>query len=291
LAIQSFARLIVFVGITLFGVPAMPVLSGNETIGARMGSFAEAPSKAVVLNLKHNQDASVTQRWKVAQIKMVKVSTDTRAESRPRVYTRMSVYSLTKSVPTNALKPDYTPEMVESDRYLAQLFAGAGAVAAANGFEPIGLPSQYPIYRGDLLGTDGRIRRGHLSYAMHLYGSADGTGTTTLYVPEGFTSHSNTPTPSDAAITFYYPRIGNLTNVTMAVFHIANFTIARENGRVRIGEIGGRGGSYQYYRHSHIEFYRGNVGLPSGSRRAALRIDPALVFRTDLRNIATNVRR
>lgn len=200
-------------------------------------------------------------------------------------------FAVAKSVPTNAVKPDYTMRMIESDRHLAQIFAGPGAVAAANGFEPIGLAGQYPIYRGDLRGADGRIRRGHLSYAMHVYGSADGRGTTALYVPEGFTSHSTMPTPSDAAITFYYPRLGNLANVTLAVFHIANFTIVRENGRVRIGEIGGRGGSYQYYKHSHIEFYSGNVGLPSSGRRPALRIDPAIVFETDFRNVATNIKR
>lgn len=184
-----------------------------------------------------------------------------------------------KSIPPNAVKTAYTPEMIDCDRYLAEIFAGPGAVAAANGFEPLGLSSHYPIYRGDLRGFDGRIRPGHLSYAMHIYGSTDGTATTSLYVPAGFKSHSKTPTPTDAAITFYYPRIGNLNNVTVAVFHIANFSVARENGRVRIGEIGGRGGSYPYYRHSHIEFYAGNVSLPPASRRAALRIDPSIVFR------------
>lgn len=198
------------------------------------------------------------------------------------------VFGLVKSVPTNAVKPDYTMRMIESDRYLAQIFAGPGAVAAANGFEPVGLAGQYPIYRGDLRGADGRIRRGHLSYAMHLYGSADGTGTTALYVPEGFTGHSTTPTPTDAAITFYYPRLGNLTNVTVAVFHIANFAIVREDGRVRIGETGGQGGSYPFYRHSHIEFYSGNVGLPSASRRPSLRIDPARVFGSDLTDLTVN---
>jgi len=173
---------------------------------------------------------------------------------------------------------------------LAGILGESGAVAAANGFEPVGLASHYPIYRGDLRGADGLTRRGHLSYAMHLYGTPDGTGSTALYVPEGFVSHSKTPTPSDAAITFFYPRLGSLTNITVAVFHIANFVIAPEDGRVRIGDIGGRGGSYQYYKHSHIEFYRGNVGLPSAKARPTLRIDPAVVFRSGLENIATNAR-
>jgi len=191
-------------------------------------------------------------------------------------------------VPANAARPFYTVAMKDSDRYLAQVFGGPGAVAAANGFEPTGLAGQYPFYRGDLRDPDGRIRRGHLSFAMHLYGSADGTGFTGLYVPPGFTNHSRVPTPTDAAVTFYYPHLGNLINVTVAVFHVANFKIVPENGRVRIGEIGGKGGSYPYYRHSHIEFYVGNVGLPSANRRIVLRIDPTSVFRSYIPNVAEN---
>jgi len=185
-----------------------------------------------------------------------------------------------KRMPSNALIHSYTPAMAASDSMLASIFGGPGAVAAAHSFEPVGLASQYPIYRGDLIGDDGKVRRGHLSYAMHLYGSADGTRNTPIYVPAGFTSHSSTPTPTDAAITFYYPRLGNLTNVTLAVFHIADFQLSSEGGRVRIGNIGGRGGSISCYKHSHIEIYHGNTGLPSSSARARLRIDPATVFAT-----------
>jgi hypothetical protein len=99
-----------------------------------------------------------------------------------------------------------------------------------------------------------------------------------LYVPVGFISHSKVPTPTDAAITFYYPRLGNFTNVTLAVFHIANFRLSSEEGRVRIGNIGGSGGSVTTYKHSHIEFYRGDTGLPPAAVRSQLRIDPATVF-------------
>ncbi|HEX3231258.1 MAG TPA: hypothetical protein VHQ95_19925, partial [Pyrinomonadaceae bacterium] len=77
---------------------------------------------------------------------------------------------------------------------------------------------------------------------------------------------------------FYYPRLGNLTDVTLAVFHVANFQMVPEGNRVRIGNIGGPGGSSPLYKHSHIEFYRGNRGLPSAAARAALRIDPVTVF-------------
>jgi hypothetical protein len=185
---------------------------------------------------------------------------------------------VSKHIPSNATRASYTTEMAASDLTLAAIFGGAGAVAAANGFEPSQLGSRYPLYRGDLIGDDGRLRRGHLSLAMHLYGNEEGTGALALYVPAGFISHSELPTPTDAAITFYYPRLGRLTNVTLAVFHIANFQLSDDGGRVRIGTIGGPGGSVGTYRHSHIEFYNGDTGLPASSARPNLRIDPATVF-------------
>src|SRR5687767_15181175 len=113
---------------------------------------------------------------------------------------------------------------------------------------------------------------------MHLYGNANGTSDTEVYVPSGFTSHSAMPTPTDAAVTFYYPRLGNLSDVTLAVFHIADFRLVADGQRVRIGKVGGRGGSIACYRHAHIEFYRGKTGLPSAASRPRLRIDPATVF-------------
>ena len=79
-------------------------------------------------------------------------------------------------------------------------------------------------------------------------------------------------------MTFYYPRLGNLTDVTLAVFHVADFQMSNEGDRVRIGNIGGPGGSSALYKHSHIEFYRGNSGLPPLAARPRLRIDPATVF-------------
>lgn len=193
-------------------------------------------------------------------------------------YEKTPVFGLPKKMPRNAVISTYTREMADTDRLLAKTFGGPGAVAAANSFEPAGLSNQYPLYRGDILGDNGRILTGHLSHAMHLYGSFDGRGETSLYVPSGFTAYSGTPTPTDAAVTFFYPRLGNFSNVTLAVFHIANFAISHEGERVRIGTVGGRGGSYAYYRHSHLEFYRGNTGLPSASTRHSVRIDPALVF-------------
>jgi len=183
-----------------------------------------------------------------------------------------------KRIPRNATATGYTEDMAASDAALAAIFGGPGAVAAANGFEPRHLGRQYPLYRGDLVSDDGRILRGHLSFAMHLYGSEDGTDDTYLYVPAGFASHSTTPTPTDAVVTFYYPKLGNLTDITLAVFHVANFQLGLEGTRVRIGSIGGPGGSIGTYKHSHLEFYKGLTGLPSAAARERLRIDPVSVF-------------
>src|ERR1044071_907424 len=67
-----------------------------------------------------------------------------------------------KRMPNNAATPIYTEAMAASDAHLAPIFGGPGGVAAANGFEPRSLGRPYPIYRGDLIDDDGKIRRGHL---------------------------------------------------------------------------------------------------------------------------------
>jgi hypothetical protein len=238
--------------------------------------------RTIKFNYADHQVASISQTWTAKSEQVTRtwlVGTDrSQLKLAHAGSVRAPVIGPVKAVPNNAVTPRYTAAMVSKDRQLAEIFGGPGAVAAANGFEPQGLADQYPLYRGDLTGYDGRLIRGHLSYAMHLYGNAEGTGASALYVPAGFTSHSSAPGPTDAAVTFFYPRLGNLTNVTLAAFHVANFSITSENGRVRIGSIGGPGGSFAAYKHSHIEFYRGNTGLPSASAREHLRIDPASVF-------------
>jgi len=246
--------------------------------------LADNRGRTVSVNYDDNHVAFLVQTWNVETARMTKSwdastshhatnSTDTSSEEGPR-------FGLTKRIPRDALTTTYTREMASCDQMLARIFGGPGAVAAANSYEPVTLSGNYPVYRGDLRGDDGIFRPGHLSYAMHIYGSENGTGVTPLYIPSGFTSHSKAPTPTDSAVTFYYPRLGKLKNVTLAVFHVADFQIQNENGRIRIGNIGGRGGSFELYKHSHIEFYRGNTGLPSSSRRQALRIHPSLVFGT-----------
>jgi hypothetical protein len=196
----------------------------------------------------------------------------------PAKYAHAAAFVSAKALPVNAMVREYTLEMGQSDKALAEIFGGPNAVAAGNGFEPPGLAASYPLYRGDILGDDGKQRRGHLSFAMHLYGNSDGTGDSSLFVPPGFASHSAEPSPTDAVVTFYYPRLGNLSDVTLAVFHVADFHISNEGERVRIGNLGGPGGSSALYKHSHLEFYRGNTGLPALSARPHLRIDPATVF-------------
>lgn len=244
--------------------------------------LADDHGRTVSVNYDDNHVAFLVQTWNVSTGWVVKSwnastshhaskSTGTNSEDGPR-------FALTKRMPRDAVTTTYTREMANCDQMLARVFGGPGAVAAANSYEPAHLSGNYPIYRGDLRGDDGIFRPGHLSYAMHLYGSENGTAVTPLYVPAGFTSHSNSPTPTDAAVTFYYPQLGKLKNVTLAVFHVANFQIQNENGRIRIGNIGGPGGSFELYKHSHIEFYRGNTGLPPTSQRQTLRIHPSLVF-------------
>lgn len=257
------------------------VLNLKYTNNASIRSIADAVGRTITFSYTNDYVSSITQTWDADSKKLRKtwaIADDIRFAHRPAHYAAPAGAATGKHIPSNAIKASYTQEMVASDSLLASLFGGPGAIAAANGFEPAGLGHQYPLYRGDLIGDDGRLLRGHLSFAMHLYGNADGSGEMALYVPAGFTSHSDEPSPADAAITFYYPRLGNLANVTLAVFHIKNFQLSYEGERVRIGNIGGPGGSIGSYRHSHLEFYRGNTGLPSPASRVQLRIDPATVF-------------
>ena len=255
------------------------VINLRYTNNSSIDTISDPSGRTVSFSYTNDYVSSVTQTWGADRGKLTKTwAIAIHDTTRPTV-NRVGVPSgVAKHIPTNALKPRYTDEMAASDWILAKIFGGRGAVAAANGFEPTGLGSQYPLYRGDLISDDGKLLRGHLSFAMHLYGSADGTRETELYVPMGFISNSSEPTPTDAAVTFYYPKLGDLTDVTLVVFHVSNFHLSSEGGRMRIGSIGGPGGSIGSYRHAHIEFYRGNTGLPSTSSRVKLRIDPVTVF-------------
>lgn len=261
------------------------VINFSYTKQSSIDTINDGSGRTVRFSYTDEYVSSITQTWQENSTKLRKtwaIPESHHASIRRTANLVSPGLIAAKRIPTNALKPGYTAQMAASDRTLANIFGGPGAVAAANGFEPQQLGPQYPLYRGDLIGDDGKLRRGHLSFAMHLYGSEDGTRETQLYIPAGFASHSEEPSPTDAAMLFYYPRLGNMTDVTLAVFHVADFRLVNEGERVRIGQIGGLGGSIGSYRHSHLEFYRGKTGLPSAAARVKLRIDPATVFTTVL---------
>jgi hypothetical protein len=246
--------------------------------GLMLHGVVDASGRSVTFNYGRDGISSVTQTW-MANLEGFTKTWPVGDAPTPNDSEIKYAHTLNlKALPANATVRYYTAEMAASDKLLARIFGGPNAVAGANGFEPAGLAASYPLYRGDVYGDDGIQRRGHLSFAMHLYGSPDGTGDSPLYVPAGFISHSSQPSPTDAAVTFYYPKLGNFTDVTLAVFHVSDFQITDEGDRVRIGNLGGPGGSSALYKHSHIEFYQGNTGLPPLAARAALRIDPAKVF-------------
>lgn len=246
--------------------------------GLMLHGVNDSLGRSVTFNYGKNGLQSLTQTW-MSNLEGLTRTWPIGGEEDPSLrFAHTGGVSSAKFLPANAIVREYTSEMADYDKLLARIFGGPNAVAGANGFEPAGLAASYPLYRGDVVGDDGIVRRGHLSYAIHLYGTPDGRGDSPLYVPAGFISHSSEPTPTDAAVTFYYPKLGNLTDVTLAVFHIADFQITTEGDRVRIGNIGGPGGSSPLYKHSHIEFYRGNAGLPSAAARATLRINPTAVF-------------
>jgi hypothetical protein len=247
--------------------------------GLLLHGLVDSAGRTVTFNYNKEGITSVTQTWMANSEGLTRtwlVGDQPELNASARYSHAVSLFA--KALPANAVVRQYTAEMAASDRILAHIFGGPDAVAGANGFEPAGLAAAYPFYRGNIIGDDGIERRGHLSFAMHLYGSADGTGASPLYVPAGFTHCSGPPSPTDAAVTFYYPQLGNLTDITLAVFHVADFQIIDEGERVRIGNLGGPGGASASYKHSHIEFYHGNTGLPPLAARPGLRVDPTTVF-------------
>jgi hypothetical protein len=250
--------------------------------GLTLHGVVDSSGRTITFNYTRDGIASVTQNWMANSEGLSKTWLVGNQKESPAVEPVMHAHTVSltspKALPNNAVIREYTTEMAASDKTLAQIFGGPNALAAGNGFEPAGLAAAYPLYRGDIVGDDSIVRRGHLSYAMHLYGSYDGTGDSPLYVPPGFASYGGPPSPTDAVVTFYYPHLGNLSDVTLAVFHVADFQMRSEDGRVRIGNLGGVGGSSAFYKHTHIEFYRGNTGLPPLAARPHLRIDPATVF-------------
>lgn len=184
---------------------------------------------------------------------------------------------------TNNLSAYYSAEMEICDAKIAAVLGGKNAIAAANGFEPDSLAivrasftRQYPYYRGDTI-QNGKAEIGHLSaYIMHLYGSADGARFgvdgktyTDVYVPDGFEMKkgvlTQTPTPTQEVVTFYYKKLGKVEDATLLMMHIKDFKPRKEGNRWRIGKIGGIGGQIgditSPYLHSHFALLRGDVGI------------------------------
>lgn len=178
----------------------------------------------------------------------------------------------------------YTREMEICDAKVASIFGGENAIAAANGFDPYSFAiariypgGYYQYYRGDFL-KDGKVETGHLSVqAMHLYGSIDGTRFgvegytfTDLYIPDGFRNPEKvrkTVSLNSASVDFYYPKLGNYTDVTLLVSHIKNYRLVKQGNRWHIGQIGGKGGQTLGEIHAHLDLVKGDVGMTGPRER------------------------
>ena len=171
------------------------------------------------------------------------------------------------------------------DQTVRDTFADDDAQAAASGFEPTGFPESAAWRNGQNRSRAGGPQPnqwGHLNgFSGHIYSSSPGANDTTLYVPGNFTSYT-APSGRDAVATFHYRQLGGHSNVTLAVFHVANFGIQRNNtnnaGSVRIGTSGGSGGDTVGYRHSHLELHRGRGLPPTMAGRNRTRLNFRRVF-------------
>ncbi|MCA1608421.1 MAG: hypothetical protein LC730_03040, partial [Acidobacteria bacterium] len=156
---------------------------------ASIDRIVDISGRTIIFGYERDYVSTITQTWGTGAVKkQIWSIAESAIAARPTSKVLPATGAeIVKRLPKNALIRAYTPAMAASDLMLAAIFGGPGAVAAAHSFEPRGLGKQYPLYRGDLMGDDGKLRRGHLSYAMHLYGSANGTSDTEIYVPSGFT--------------------------------------------------------------------------------------------------------
>lgn len=179
-----------------------------------------------------------------------------------------------KDVASGKLKP--TPEQIKCDELIARTFGDEQAVAGANGFAPTENPIEGANggYRGDYIDDQGKVNEGHLSsHAMHLWGNRAGTRNTRIFIPDGFDvkrARNQTATPTQGIVTFYYPKLGNRTNVTLYVMHVKKpFKLQRIGGRWSVGFTGGPGGLGYWtingkevkITHAHIDAYEGDIGF------------------------------
>ena len=168
------------------------------------------------------------------------------------------------------------------DQKVAATFGGTGAVGRT-AYDYNGIYRGYdPAAEARLKGSS-RIEMGnplydseHLYWFPHLSGNQAGTENTDVYVPGNYQGQPTGPTRGDAVVTFYYPQLFGMKNVTLAVFHVADFGLQKVGDRVRIGRTGGPGGDSggpSPNRHAHFELWNGRTGfLPPGAKRDAARI-------------------
>jgi hypothetical protein len=171
--------------------------------GLMLHGVVDSFGRTITFNYGRNGIESVTQTWMANSEGLTKTwAVGEQLLSLVGSAAKYSHLVSAKALPSNAIVREYSAAMAAADQTLARIFGGPNAVAGGNGFEPAGLAVAYPFYRGDIIGDDGKERRGHLSHAMHLYGSSDGTGDSPLFIPAGFTLHSGQPSPTDAAMIF-----------------------------------------------------------------------------------------
>jgi hypothetical protein len=159
------------------------------------------------------------------------------------------------------------PPISECEKELAKTFGGEGAYMSATGLDYTkpGLNGTPPAYRGDYTINDGRIMKGHLSTtAAHLLGSMDGSKNTNVYIPSNgiipkqfLGKVPKTDSKGNTYIFVHFNKLGNLTNVTLAIFHLDNIQKTRDGNRILVGRTGGPGGYFIDDMHAHFELYDG----------------------------------
>jgi len=129
-----------------------------------------------------------------------------------------------------------------------------------------GMPAEYdPLWDSE-----------HLFNSPHLSGSSTGTANTDIYVPGNFQGQPTRPSAGAGVVLINYAQLGNLPNVTLAIYHVGNFGVQRmPDGRVRIGTTGGPGGRDAGNLHSHFEIWNGRYrDVVEGRARFARRLYP-----------------
>jgi hypothetical protein len=98
---------------------------------------------------------------------------------------------------------------------------------------------------------------------------------TDIFVPAGYQGQPTRPSPTARVVLINYAHLGNLNNVTLAIYHVGNFGVQPAGDRVRIGTTGGPGGADSGDFHSHFELWNGRYkDVVDGPERFARRVYP-----------------